>query len=159
MTQTYPQYINQWEIHGHIDVIVKKWDSAGETYEDVIVKFARVMSRRYIMMLSRRRGRQTQIFYSNSYLPLHTFHTNTLTSTITLNMADTKFQGWLGKDKDAVKGKMQWGDFEPKKWSEDDVDIEISHCGICGSDLHMLSSGWGPTPYRTSSPPTSHVHI
>jgi hypothetical protein len=64
------------------------------------------------------------------------------------NMADAKFQGWLGKDKDSVQGKMQWGDFEPKKWSEDDVDIEISHCGICGSDLHMLSSGWGPTPYR-----------
>jgi len=60
---------------------------------------------------------------------------------------DTKFQGWLGKDQDSVKGKMQWGEFEPKKWTEDDVDIEISHCGICGSDLHMLSSGWGPTPY------------
>jgi D-arabinose 1-dehydrogenase-like Zn-dependent alcohol dehydrogenase len=61
---------------------------------------------------------------------------------------DTKFQGWLGKDEESVKGKMQWGEFEPKKWSEDDVDIEISHCGICGSDLHMLKSGWGPTPYR-----------
>lgn len=43
---------------------------------------------------------------------------------------------------------MEWGDFEPKKWTEDDVDIEISHCGICGSDLHMLKSGWGETPYR-----------
>jgi alcohol dehydrogenase (NADP+) len=73
-------------------------------------------------------------------------------------MADTKFQGWLGKDKD-VKGKMQWGDFEPKKWSEDDVDIEISHCGICGSDLHMLSSGWGPTPYRTYLPHLPHTSI
>jgi hypothetical protein len=62
-------------------------------------------------------------------------------------MTDT-FQGWLGKDKESVNGKMEWGDFEPKKWSEDDVDIEISHCGICGSDLHMLTSGWGPTPYR-----------
>ena len=63
--------------------------------------------------------------------------------------SETQFQGWLGKDKDAVNGKMEWGQFEPKKWTEDDVDIEISHCGICGSDLHMLSSGWGPTPYRT----------
>lgn len=63
---------------------------------------------------------------------------------------DYKFQGWLGKDKDSVKGQMQWGEYEPKKWTEDDVDIEISHCGICGSDLHMLSSGWSPTPYRKS---------
>jgi alcohol dehydrogenase (NADP+) len=47
-------------------------------------------------------------------------------------MADTKFQGWLGKDKNSVEGKMIWGDFEPKKWSEDDVDIEIECCGICG---------------------------
>jgi len=62
-------------------------------------------------------------------------------------MAATKFQGWLGKDEASVNGSMEWGDFEPKRWTEDDVDIEISHCGICGSDLHMLKSGWGPTPY------------
>ena len=24
---------------------------------------------------------------------------------------------------------------------------QISHCGVCGSDLHTLSSGWGPTSY------------
>ncbi|KAI0484877.1 zinc-binding dehydrogenase [Xylariaceae sp. FL0804] len=60
---------------------------------------------------------------------------------------EPKFEGWLGKSPEAAKGKMEWGAFEPKKWTEDDVDIEISHCGICGSDLHMLSSGWGPTPY------------
>ncbi|EME81247.1 uncharacterized protein MYCFIDRAFT_64526 [Pseudocercospora fijiensis CIRAD86] len=62
-------------------------------------------------------------------------------------MAAYRFEGWLGEDASAAKGKMQWGEFEPKKWEEDDVDIEISHCGVCGSDLHMLSSGWGPTPY------------
>ncbi|KAH8724266.1 chaperonin 10-like protein [Phaeosphaeriaceae sp. PMI808] len=62
-------------------------------------------------------------------------------------MENSTFQGWLGKDETSIKGKMEWGDFEPKKWSEDDVDIEISHCGICGSDLHVLKSGWGPTPY------------
>src|SRR4051812_48503309 len=37
--------------------------------------------------------------------------------------------------------------YEPKTWSEDDVDIKISHCGICGSDIHTLRSGWYPTPY------------
>ncbi|KAI1342449.1 zinc-binding dehydrogenase [Xylariaceae sp. FL0016] len=62
-------------------------------------------------------------------------------------MAEPKFEGWLGKSPESVKGKMEWGPFEPKKWTEDDVDIEISHCGICGSDLHMLKSGWGETPY------------
>ncbi|KAH8886606.1 zinc-binding dehydrogenase [Thozetella sp. PMI_491] len=61
--------------------------------------------------------------------------------------ANPRFQGWLGKTPESVNGKMEWGDFEPKKWTEDDVDIEISHCGICGSDLHMLRSGWSETPY------------
>lgn len=66
--------------------------------------------------------------------------------------AAPKFEGWLGKDPESVNGKMEWGAFEPKQWTEDDVDIEISHCGICGSDMHTLKSGWGPTPYRKSLP-------
>ncbi|KAI1084486.1 NADP-dependent alcohol dehydrogenase C [Whalleya microplaca] len=61
--------------------------------------------------------------------------------------ASPKFQGWLGKTPDSVQGNMEWGEYEPKKWTEDDVDIEISHCGICGSDLHTLRSGWGETLY------------
>ncbi|KAK7739196.1 hypothetical protein SLS53_005833 [Cytospora paraplurivora] len=62
-------------------------------------------------------------------------------------MAAPVFEGWLGKDEESANGKMEWGPYEPKKWTEDDVDIEISHCGVCGSDLHMLRSGWAPTPY------------
>ncbi|KUJ18040.1 GroES-like protein [Mollisia scopiformis] len=61
--------------------------------------------------------------------------------------APYKFQGWLGLDKDATKGKMVWQEYEPKTWTEDDVDIKITHCGICGSDLHTLRSGWGATLY------------
>lgn len=62
--------------------------------------------------------------------------------------ASPKFEGWLGKTPESIKGKMEWGAYEPKKWTEDDVDIEISHCGVCGSDLHTLRSGWSPTIYR-----------
>ncbi|KAM0547287.1 hypothetical protein ACHAPJ_010422 [Fusarium lateritium] len=60
---------------------------------------------------------------------------------------DYEFQGWLGHSPDAINGKMEWGSFEPKKWQENDVDIQITHCSICGSDCHMLRSGWGETPY------------
>jgi len=63
---------------------------------------------------------------------------------------DYEFQGWLGHGPDAVDGNMQWGPFEPKTWTEDDVDIQVTHCGMCGSDLHTLSSGWGPADYRKS---------
>lgn len=59
------------------------------------------------------------------------------------------FEGWLGKSPESAQGKMEWGPFpDVKPWSENDVDIQITHCGICGSDLHTLSSGWFPTPYR-----------
>ena len=60
---------------------------------------------------------------------------------------DYKFAGWLGENKDAVNGNMSWKEFEPKTWEETDVDIQVTHCGICGSDMHTLRSGWGPTHY------------
>ena len=28
----------------------------------------------------------------------------------------------------------------------DEVLVEVEHCGICGSDIHMLLEGWGDTP-------------
>ncbi|CAF9906376.1 MAG: hypothetical protein ALECFALPRED_002216 [Alectoria fallacina] len=57
------------------------------------------------------------------------------------------FQGWLGLDPSSVKGNMKWQGYEPKTWEETDVDIKVTHCGICGSDLHTLRSGWAPTSY------------
>jgi alcohol dehydrogenase (NADP+) len=60
---------------------------------------------------------------------------------------DYKFEGWMGYDKYAADGKLVWTEFDPKEWEETDIDIKISHCGICGSDLHTLRSGWGPTVY------------
>lgn len=58
----------------------------------------------------------------------------------------TEFQGWLGLDKNAI-GNMKWQSFEPKPWEETDVEIKITHCGICASDIHTLRSGWAPTDY------------
>ena len=55
---------------------------------------------------------------------------------------DYKFHGWMGLNKDAAAGKMEWQEYEPKTWTEDDVDIKVTHCGVCGSDIHTLRSGW-----------------
>ena len=60
----------------------------------------------------------------------------------------SKFEGWIGLGPESAEGKMQWGEFEPKKWEEEDVDIEVICCGMCGSDVHTLRSGWGNTTYR-----------
>ncbi|RPD54028.1 GroES-like protein [Lentinus tigrinus ALCF2SS1-6] len=34
-------------------------------------------------------------------------------------------------------------DFKPKTFEADDVEIAITHCGVCGSDVHTLTQGWG----------------
>ncbi|KAJ6114678.1 hypothetical protein N7486_000456 [Penicillium sp. IBT 16267x] len=61
--------------------------------------------------------------------------------------ADYKFEGWMGLDPSSAEGNMVWQEFEPKEWEETDIDIKISHCGVCGSDLHTLRSGWRPAMY------------
>lgn len=72
--------------------------------------------------------------------------TNTMTT-------EYKFEGWMGLGPEASEGKMVWQEFEPKPWEETDVDIKITHCGICGTDLHTLRSGW--VSLSASKPPTS----
>jgi hypothetical protein len=55
---------------------------------------------------------------------------------------DYKFEGWQALDASAAEGNMVWREFEPKRWEDTDIDIKITHCGICGSDVHTLRSGW-----------------
>lgn len=59
---------------------------------------------------------------------------------------DYKFEGWLGLDSQSVQGNMVWREFEPKPWEETDVDIQVTHSAICGTDIHMLRSGWVRKP-------------
>ncbi|KAF2199400.1 cinnamyl alcohol dehydrogenase [Delitschia confertaspora ATCC 74209] len=58
-----------------------------------------------------------------------------------------EFKGWLAQGPSSIKGELTWSPFEPIPFTSNSVDIAISHCGICGSDIHTLSSGWGPTHY------------
>ncbi|KAG6942117.1 hypothetical protein JG688_00018305 [Phytophthora aleatoria] len=44
-------------------------------------------------------------------------------------------------------GKIVPFQYESRPLGEDDVEVKISHCGICGSDIHHLDSGWKPTMY------------
>lgn len=57
------------------------------------------------------------------------------------------FEGWVAFDRSAAKGNMKWTTYEPKPFEETDIEMEITHCGVCGSDIHTLSSGWGPSDY------------
>ncbi|KAG3158746.1 hypothetical protein PI126_g7700 [Phytophthora idaei] len=44
-------------------------------------------------------------------------------------------------------GECKPWQFEPRPLGAEDVEIKVTHCGICGSNVHTLDSGWGPTPY------------
>ncbi|KAF3929205.1 hypothetical protein AA313_de0203497 [Arthrobotrys entomopaga] len=62
-------------------------------------------------------------------------------------MARDTFVGWVAKDASAADGNLVYEEFEPKTWEETDVDIEVTHSGICGSDIHTLSGGWHVPEY------------
>ena len=37
--------------------------------------------------------------------------------------------------------------YHPRVLGDEDVEIAITHCGICGSDLHTAFGGWGEVSY------------
>ena len=45
------------------------------------------------------------------------------------------------------KGPLAPFEYDPGPLRPDDVEIAVSHCGICHSDLSMLDSEWGATQY------------
>ena len=36
--------------------------------------------------------------------------------------------------------------FKPKVFGDNDIDIKIECCGVCGSDVHTVTGGWGDAP-------------
>jgi hypothetical protein len=60
---------------------------------------------------------------ASSQSPANTIHRTSKTPKKT--MTEYKFFGWVGKDKDSI-GNLVWEEYEPKTWTEDDVDIKIS---------------------------------
>lgn len=48
----------------------------------------------------------------------------------------------------AIDDPKKWTDFrvtefQPKTLEENDVEISITYCGVCGSDVHTITGGWG----------------
>jgi hypothetical protein len=47
-----------------------------------------------------------------------------------------------------IEDPAKWSEFhkneyKPKPFGDYDVDIKILACGVCASDLHTVSGGWG----------------
>ncbi|KAK9466146.1 chaperonin 10-like protein [Lipomyces arxii] len=62
-------------------------------------------------------------------------------------MGADKFFGWVAFDKSAAKGHMIQTEFDVRPFTDNDIDLEIAYCGVCGSDIHTLRNGWGNTTY------------
>ncbi|MBX9626254.1 MAG: NAD(P)-dependent alcohol dehydrogenase [Gemmataceae bacterium] len=45
------------------------------------------------------------------------------------------------------KGELTRYDFDPGPLGDEQVEVAVSHCGICHSDLSMLDNDWGMTKY------------
>ncbi|WVW86524.1 hypothetical protein I302_108573 [Kwoniella bestiolae CBS 10118] len=61
-----------------------------------------------------------------------------------MSSSDRNFEGWAGVDDRATKGGMVLKQFQPKPWDDNDIEVKVLYCGICGSDVHSLSGSWGP---------------
>ncbi|KLO17374.1 GroES-like protein [Schizopora paradoxa] len=57
-------------------------------------------------------------------------------------MSQKTFKGYAITDADKWS-QFKVVDFPSKNWEETDVEIAITHCGVCGSDVHTITSGWG----------------
>ncbi|KAG0364423.1 GroES-like protein [Gamsiella multidivaricata] len=49
------------------------------------------------------------------------------------------FNGWASTGTPNLKPFS----YHPRPIGPKDVEIEITHCGICGSDIHTITGGWG----------------
>jgi uncharacterized zinc-type alcohol dehydrogenase-like protein len=46
------------------------------------------------------------------------------------------------------KGKpLQPFEYEPKPLGAHEVEVQISHCGVCHSDIHLVNNDWGMSSY------------
>ncbi|CAG8599920.1 45773_t:CDS:2 [Gigaspora margarita] len=55
-----------------------------------------------------------------------------------------EFHGYAAFDKEGI---LKPYTYTPKPLDDEDIEVEISHCGICGTDLHTIKSGWAPAMY------------
>ncbi|KAG6844790.1 hypothetical protein H0H87_003719 [Tephrocybe sp. NHM501043] len=74
------------------------------------------------------------------------------------SQADLQWKGY------AIHDTKHWDkfkviDFEPKQSGDYDVDIKIEYCGVCGTDVHTITGGWGAPilPLITGHEMVGHV--
>jgi len=58
------------------------------------------------------------------------------------------FNGWGVNEVKAKRAKdaplLEPVSYHPRKLGDNDVEVHITHCGICAPDIHTATEGWGP---------------
>ncbi|MBU3729735.1 MAG: hypothetical protein FGM37_10905, partial [Phycisphaerales bacterium] len=47
----------------------------------------------------------------------------------------------------AARGALEPFDYAPLPLGDHDIEVAISHCGICHSDVHLVDDDWGISAY------------
>jgi uncharacterized zinc-type alcohol dehydrogenase-like protein len=47
----------------------------------------------------------------------------------------------------SAKGKLEPFEFDPGPLGPDEVEVKVSHCGVCHSDVAMIDNDWGWSQY------------
>jgi len=58
--------------------------------------------------------------------------------------SDAQFHAWAAKGQGQA---LEAFDFDPGPLGDEEVEIQVEHCGICHSDLSMIDNEWGFTRY------------
>ncbi|KAI7864393.1 chaperonin 10-like protein [Mucor mucedo] len=58
--------------------------------------------------------------------------------------SENTFHGWAITAKDKP---LEWIELPLKNFDQDSVDMKVSHCGVCGSDIHTQEEDWGKTDF------------
>jgi len=54
------------------------------------------------------------------------------------------YKAWVAKQKGS---QLEWVDWDPVPLGDHDVEVEITHCGLCHTDKHLVDNDWGVTVY------------
>eukprot|EP00029_Vermamoeba_vermiformis_P011410 TRINITY_DN626_c0_g1_i1.p1 TRINITY_DN626_c0_g1~~TRINITY_DN626_c0_g1_i1.p1 ORF type:complete len:348 (-),score=75.36 TRINITY_DN626_c0_g1_i1:42-1085(-) len=58
--------------------------------------------------------------------------------------SEQQFKAWAAFE---PKGQLSEWSYTPRPLGPHDIEIDITHCGMCATDLHRIDSGWGPSKY------------
>jgi len=97
------------------------------------------------LYLRRQSKADSSVFPRQDELPRTVWRLFSLISSRLVNFCETK-----GRNLGQWVRAPNWfapSQFAPKIFGEHDIDVRVEACGVCGSDVHTLTGGWGQAKF------------